>query len=933
MPPILYLIDGHALAYRTYFALTAGMANERLQTSKGEPTAGIYGFANVIMRLLEQEKPEYLAVAFDTGKTFRNDLFPGYKATRAKMPDDLRPQIERIRQLVDAFHLPRLEQEGVEADDILGTIAYQAVEQGFGVKIITGDRDLLQLVNERIVVSLSGAKISEAKNFTAADVKESLGVNPNQVVDYKALVGDTSDNIPGVPGVGQKTAVSLLEQFHSLDEIYAHLAEIPGRAAVKLTEGRESAYMSQKLAQIKTDVEIKLTLEEARTNHINVLAVENLFRELEFRTLIPRLHTVTAPFVKQGLRGQLGLFGSEVKEIGLPSHYSLNVTIIDTLEELDELEILLNSSSRIAFDTETTSTDPLLADLVGISLAVKEGEGFYIPVGHTELTAQLPLQTIIDALSPSLTNPEIEKVGHNLKYDALVLGNYHLKVFPLSFDTMIAQWLIDPSSHDLGLKDMAGAYLNASMTHIEELIGKGKNQITMDQVPVSTAAPYAAADAEVTFRLVPLLEKKMEVRQCVTLFKEIEMPLIPVLMQMEREGISLDRDFLKKFSDEMGIRLMAIEDQVYQAVGQPFNLNSTQQLSKVLFETLGLEPPDRKKKTASGHFSTSAAILEELSGQHPVVDLVLEYRELAKIKSTYLDSLPLQINPRTGRLHTSFNQTGSVTGRLASSDPNLQNIPTRTETGRRVRLGFVSAPGYVLLSVDYSQIELRIVAHMSGDEAMLEAFRAGQDIHAATAAAILNIPLDQVSKDERRNAKAINFGLIYGMSAFGLSRTTNLTLGEAENFVKDYFEHFPGVKKYLDHIRVLASQQGYVETMLGRKRYFPNLLNPINMVIRGREEREAINAPIQGTAADILKMAMIQLQPALSAKELKARILLQVHDELVLEVPINELEETARTVQKIMENAYPLSIPLLTEARTGVNWGSMQVLNDQDRRV
>ncbi|MBA4375525.1 MAG: DNA polymerase I [Anaerolinea sp.] len=928
MPPILYLIDGHALAYRTYFALTSGMANERLMTSKGEPTAGIYGFANVIMRLLEQEKPEYLAVAFDTGKTFRNELFPGYKATRAKMPDDLRPQIERIRQLVDAFHLPRLEQEGVEADDILGTIAYQAVEQGFGVKIITGDRDLLQLVNDRIVVSLSGTKISEAKNYTAADVKASLGVNPDQVVDYKALVGDTSDNIPGVPGVGQKTAVSLLEQFHTLDEIYAHLAEIPGRASVKLAEGKESAYMSQKLAQIKTDVGILLKLDDAKTDHIDVPAVETLFRELEFRTLIPRLHTITAPFVKQATRGQLNLFDSEVKEIGLPSQYTLDVKIIDTAEKLIELENILNSSTRIAFDTETTSTDPLRADLVGISLAVKEGEGFYIPVGHTKLTEQLPLQQVIEALTPALTNSKIEKVGHNIKYDALVLGNYGLTVSPLSFDTMIAEWLIDPSSHNLGLKDMAGSYLNASMTHIEELIGKGKTQISMDQVPVATAAPYAAADAEVTFRLVPLLEKKMADRQCTQIFQDIEMPLVPVLMQMERTGIALDRGFFKKFSDEMGVRLRTIEDQVCLAVGYPFNLNSTQQLSKVLFETLRLEPPDRKKKTASGHFSTAAAVLDELSGQHPVVDLLLEYRELAKLKSTYLDSLPLQINPRTGRVHTSFNQTGSVTGRLASSEPNLQNIPTRTETGRQVRLGFIASPGLVLLSVDYSQIELRIVAHMSGDEAMLDAFRAGQDIHAATAAAILDIPLTEVNKDQRRHAKAINFGLIYGMSAFGLSRSTDLTLGEAENFVKDYFDHFPGVKKYLDNIRVLAARQGFVETMLGRRRYFPNLANPVNIAMRNREEREAINAPIQGTAADILKIAMIRLQPALYASGLNARILLQVHDELVLEAPEKELKQTTKLVQRVMEDAYHLSIPLLTEARSGVNWGSMQVITD-----
>lgn len=926
MPPILYLIDGHALAYRTYYAITAGMS-DRMQNRNGEPTAGVFGFANVMMRLLEQEKPEYLAVAFDTGKTFRNELYPEYKATRAKMPDDLRSQIDRIRQLVDAFHFPRLEKEGVEADDVLGTIAYQAVEQGLGVKIITGDRDLLQLVNDRILVSLPGSKLSDSRNYTASDVKEYLGVDPDQVVDYKALVGDTSDNIPGIPGVGPKTAVSLLEKYHTLDEIYQHIGEIPGKVGEKLTNGKDSAYMSRDLAQIKTDVGIRLVLDDARTDHINVPAVEGLFRELNFRTLIPRLRTISAPLITQ-TTPQLSLFGEEIKEIGLPSTYTLDVRIIDTQQKLADLRRDLESSKLIALDTETTSLDPMRAELVGISLAVKEGEGYYIPIGHKGGAPQLPVMSVIDALTPALTNPIIAKVGHNIKYDAMVIENYGLKIFPISFDTMIAGWLIDPASHNLGLKDMADSLLGISMTHIEELIGRGKNQICMDQVAISSAAPYAAADAEVTLRLVPVLKKKMEDHRCTGIFDTIETPLIPVLIDMERVGITLDADFFKKFGDEIGLRLHEIEDEVYKTVGYSFNLNSTQQLSKVLFETLKLEPPDRNKKTASGHYSTSAAVLDELTGQHAVVDKLLEYRELAKLKSTYLDALPLQINPRTRRVHTSFNQTGSVTGRLASQDPNLQNIPTRTETGRKVRLGFIAAPGQVLLSVDYSQIELRIVAHMAQDEAMLQAFREGQDIHAATAAAIYDVPLAEVTKEQRRHAKAINFGLIYGMSAFGLSRSTDLTLAEAENFVKDYFLHFPGVKKYLDNIRVLAARQGYVETMLGRRRYFPNLAKPVNVAMRNREEREAINAPIQGTAADIMKIAMIQLSSALSESKLNAKILLQVHDELVLEVPKEELNAAVQLVRKIMGNAYKLDIPLLTEARSGVNWGNMQVIND-----
>ena len=925
MPPILYLIDGHALAYRTYYAITAGMS-DRMQTRTGEPTAGIYGFANVLIRLLEQEKPEYLAVAFDTGKTFRNELYPEYKATRAKMPDDLRPQIERIRQMIDAFHFPRLEKEGVEADDVLGSIARQAVQQGFGVKIITGDRDLLQLVDDRITVSLPGAKLSDSNNYSAAEVREHLGVDPAQVVDYKALVGDTSDNIPGVPGVGPKTAVSLLEKYHTLDGVYEHLDEISGKLREKLEAGKDSAYMSRDLARIRTDVGVKLVLEEARTDHIDIPAVESFFRELEFRTLIPRLRTVVSP-LKHQETPQLSLFGEEMKEISLSSSYALDVKLIDTEEKLQQLVKDLSKTKLIAFDTETTSIDPLRADLVGISLAVREGEGFYIPIGHKGEGKQLPVEKVINALTPVMTDNAIRKVGHNIKYDALVLGNYGLTVSPLSFDTMIAEWLVDPASRNLGLKDMADSLLGISMTHIEELIGRGKSQINMAAVPIASAAPYAAADAEVTLRLVPIIEKRMEERNCTKIFEEIEMPLVPVLIRMEREGITIDTDFFKKFSGEIGERLLEIEAEVHDYVGHSFNLNSTQQLANVLFKDLKLEPPDRGKKTASGHYSTSAAVLDELKGKHPVVDLLLEYRELAKLKSTYLDALPLQVNPRTGKVHTSFNQTGSVTGRLASSEPNLQNIPTRTELGRQVRLGFVASEGHTLLSVDYSQIELRIVAHMAGDRAMLDAFREGQDIHATTAAAIYNIPLKDVNKEQRRHAKAINFGLIYGMSAFGLSRSTDFTLGEAENFVKDYFEHFPGVKKYLDNIRSLAARQGYVETMLGRRRYFPNLANPVNMMMRNREEREAINAPIQGTAADIMKIAMIKVDEALRANKLGARLILQVHDELVLEVPVDELDFTVKLVRQVMEGAYKLDIPLLTEARSGINWGSMQVID------
>lgn len=925
MPPVLYLIDGHALAYRTYYALSAA-GSDRFRTESGEPTAGVYGFASVLLRILEKEQPEYLAVAFDTGKTFRDEIYPDYKATRAKMPDDLRPQIKRIRELVDAFGFPRLEKEGFEADDVLGSVARKAVEQGFGVKIITGDRDLLQLVDERIIINLSGSKLSEAKDYTSEDVIKYLGIHPEQVIDYKALAGDHSDNIPGVAGVGIKTATSLLQKYASLDEIYAHIDELPTRVRNRLIAGRESAYLSYKLATIRTDVQLALDLEKARTDHIDLAAVEGLFRQLEFRSLMRRLRMLTQTLQSSPTGKQPSLFEQEINRIGMLPNYQPAVHTINTPEALQSLREKINIAPQLAFDTETTSTNPLSAKLVGISLSIQEDEGYYIPVGHRTGEAQLSTDLVLDTLRPSLTDPKKGKIGHNLKYDGLVLSHHGLTPNPYTFDTMIAGWLVNPASRNLGLKDMADEYLNVRMTHIEELIGKGKSQKSMADVPVEEAAAYAAADAEVTLRLKPILQARLDKVNAAKLFKEIEMPLIPVLADMELAGIGIDIAFLEHMSGTLSQQIEEIAQKVFNAVGFSFNLNSTQQLSKALFETLRLRPPDRRRRTASGHFSTSASVLEGIRRQHPVVSWVLEYRELSKLKSTYVDALPQQINPETGRIHTSFNQTGSVTGRLASSNPNLQNIPTRTDIGRQVRYSFIASPGTVLLAVDYSQIELRIVAHMAKDEAMLAAFQAGKDIHAATAAAIYGVSIEQISKEQRRHAKAINFGLIYGMSPFGLTRTTDLTLAEAEDFVNAYFQEFPGVKKYLDEIRQLASRQGYVETLLGRRRYFPNLRTQSNTNIRNREEREAINAPIQGTAADIIKLAMIRLPLALKKAGIKARLLLQVHDELVLECPQSEISHTAQIVQEIMQNAYPLSIPLLTEARIGENWGSLSVL-------
>jgi DNA polymerase I len=937
MPSTLYLIDGHALAYRMYFALTAGGSSTRWQTSTGEPTAGTYGFARELLRIIEQEKPDYIAVAFDTGKTFRDKIFPAYKGTRAKMPDDLSPQIGRIRQLVDAFNIPRLEMEGYEADDVLGSIARIVAEQGLGVKIITGDRDLLQLVNERTTVYLAG---DDQNYITDEDVIKKLGVRPAQVVDYKALVGDKSDNIPGVAGIGEKTAISLIEKFQTLDNIYQNIDQIENRWKSKLEQNKENAFMSRELAQIKTDLNIKLDLEHAKTQAWDIPTLEAFFKELEFRSLLKTLDRIagkdtsaaassnaSAP-LKAGQ--QISMFANESPAVYSPvptNNLNIDVKIIDTNEKLADLVKKLNKAKVISFDTETTSTQEMTAEIVGISLAIQEGEGYYIPVGHQAGT-NLPLEQVISALKGPMTNPKIGKLAHNAKYDYIILARQGLQVSPLTFDTMLAEFILNPASHNLGLKNLAFVKLGEEMTHIEDLIGKGKKQITMDEVAIESVAPYAVADAEIPLRLMALQIDELKPVNGEKLLYEIDLPLTPVLADMEMTGIPLDLPFFEETSKRLEKRMAEIEKQVFESVGKPFNLNSTQQLSDILFTRLGLEPPDRGNKTASGHFSTSAGVLDLLRGKHPVVDMVLEHRELSKLKSTYVDALQAALNSETGCVHTSYSQIGAVTGRLSSSDPNLQNIPIRTEEGRRLRHGFVASKGNVLLSVDYSQIELRLVAHMAQDENMLAAFRAGEDIHATTAAAIYGVSPDKVTKAMRRHAKAINFGLIYGMSVFGLTRTTELTLAEAETFVKAYFQKFPGIKKYLDGIRKQAAQQGYVETLLGRRRYFPALQSKANVQVKNREEREAINAPVQGTAADIMKIAMLNIPPALKEAGLKAKMLLQVHDELVFECPKNELKETARVVQEIMENAYPLSIPLLTEARYGSNWGETKSISE-----
>jgi DNA polymerase-1 len=917
MTPKIYLVDGHALAYRAYFALTgAGTQTNRWVTSQGEPTAGTYGFTSILLSLLEKDKPEYLAVAFDTGRTFRDDLYSEYKATRAKMPEDLRPQIDRIREVVRAFRIPVLEAEGFEADDVLGTIARQAEKEGTPVLILSGDRDLLQLVDDRVSVRLPGRSLSESSDYDPGRFEREWGFPPLKLIDYKALVGDKSDNIPGVPGVGEKTATELLQKFGSLDSIYQNLESVPTRYRSKLEAGRENALLSRTLATIRTDVPIRLSMEDCRVGRYAREEVAALFQTLEFRTLLGRLPAPPAAGI------QLGMFGAAKPE-AQPGRWQM----VDDEGKLSDLLEKVSRAPLLSIDTETTSTDPMRAELVGISLAVAEGEGYYLPLRH-EGGPNLDFGLVRSRLEKPLADGKLPKAGHNIKYDLNVLERAGLRLSAPAFDTMIAEWLCNPASRSLGLKDLGFVRLGAEMTPIEALIGKGAKQITMDRVPAAQAAPYAAADADITLRLVDPLRKELEERSQKKLFEEMEMPLIPVLAAMEREGVRLDLPYLARLGEDFETELRKLEADVHSLIGRPFNLNSTQQLADVLFGQLALQPPDRSRKTASGKYSTAADVLDSLSGQHPVVEMIRRHRELSKLLSTYVVALRDEVNPSTGRVHTSFNQTGTVTGRLSSSDPNLQNIPMRTEEGRRIRRAFIGSPGRRLLSIDYSQIELRLAAHMAGDPGMTEAFRREEDIHAATAAAVYGVPLAEVTPAMRRHAKAVNFGLLYGQTAFGLTRATDLTLSEAEAFIRTYFERFAGIRDFVENTKRLAARNGYVETMLGRRRYFPELspTAQLNTNARNRAEREAINAPVQGSAADIMKIAMIRLPGTLAEAGLDARMTLQVHDELVFDCPAEQIVPAARIVHQIMEGVLTLSVPLVADAKQGWNWEEMQPL-------
>ena len=920
----LVLIDGHALAYRMYFALPL----QAFTTKQGEPTNATYGFTRTLLELiLADQPPQYLAVSFDVGKTFRDAIFTAYKGTREKMPDELRQQIERIKEVVAALNIPILELEGYEADDVLGTIAQQAKPHNVPVHIITGDRDLLQLVDENTQVELPTRGGKPPEVYDLPGVMNKMGVRPDQIVDMKALMGDSSDNIPGVKGVGAKTAVKLLAQYDTLDAIYAHITDIKGAMGKKLADGQENAYLSQKLAQIVTDAPIKLDLESCVTQDFDAQPVLEMFRELEFRSLTNML------VEKTGIEGEIGAAS--------PGQPPTETIIIQTESQLNKLVEELGTAPLISFDVETTGLDKMTAELVGICLAVAPPTAYYIPVGHLTQAAQadsgqmalfageptlaegqLPLTQVLGALRAPLTNPNIAKVAHNAKYDYMILERYGLSVAPIAFDTMIAEWLTDPATKHKGLKDLTLHRLGVKMTHIEALIGKGKAQKSFAEVPIEEAAPYGAADADLTLRLVEPLQAEIAEKGLEKVL-DLEIPLIPVLSAMEKAGVGVDADFFRQMAQDLAARLRQLEGQIHEIAGGAFNINSTQQLSDVLFKKLGL-PHEGLKRTKSGHFSTAANVLEGLrpADTTGIIAAISEYRELGKLKSTYVDALPTMINPHTGRIHTSFNQTGAITGRIASNNPNLQNIPIRSEVGRQIRRGFVARPGWVFLAADYSQVELRVLAHISQDAALLEAFRQDQDIHRTTAAAVFSIPVAEVTYNQRRFAKAVNFGLIYGMGAFRLARDSDLTLSEAEKYIKEYFARFPGIQRYLDETKKKAKTDGYVETLFGRRRYFPIFKaqgGGRNKQFELRAEREAVNHPIQGTAADIIKIAMLRLHDALTANY-RAQMILQVHDELLLEAPEDELDAVKPLMINIMSNAFKLDVPLKVDASVGHNW-------------
>ena len=919
----LILIDGSSYLYRAFHAYPGTMSNGDI------PTNAVYGVVNMLRSMMRQFASERIAVVFDAkGKTFRDEMYPEYKANRPPMPDDLRCQIEPLHNVIRAMGLPLICVPGVEADDVIGTLAYQASQAGMPVLISTGDKDMAQLVDDNVTLINTMTNVVMDRE----GVIEKFGIPPELIIDYLALMGDKVDNIPGVPGVGDKTATALLQGIGSLEKLYDNLDDIAPLGfrgsktmAKKLVDNKEEAFLSYELATIKLDVELEETPDSLLKAEPNTDELIKLYGQLVFKSWLNELLEggtgVIVADEKSGAASGAGASAtaSEIDTSAVTIDRSQYETILDQQAFNTWLD-KLKAADVFAFDTETDSLDYMVANLVGVSFATEEGVAAYVPVAHDYLDApeQLDRDWVLEQLKPILEDDAQAKVGQNLKYDASVLARYGIEMKGIKHDTMLASYVYNSVGGKHDMDSLALRFLQHSCISFEQIAGKGKKQLTFNQIELEQASPYAAEDADVTLRLHNRLLANIEQDEKLkTIYEEVEVPLVPVLSRIERTGVLIDDMKLAAQSQEIALRLDELEQQAFEIAEQEFNMNSPKQLQAILFEKMGLPVV---KKTPSGTPSTNEEVLQELALDYPLPKLILEYRGLAKLKSTYTDKLPKMINPETGRVHTSYHQAVTATGRLSSTDPNLQNIPIRNDEGRRIRQAFIAPHGYKIMAVDYSQIELRIMAHLSGDEALLDAFQQGKDIHAATAAEIIGVDIEQVSAEQRRRAKAVNFGLIYGMSAFGLAKQLGIPRGEAQQYMDTYFERYPGVMQYMEDTRSAAAEQGYVETIFGRRLHLPEIKSR-NGMRRKAAERAAINAPMQGTAADIIKKAMLLVDEWIESQgQGRVKLLMQVHDELVFEVQESALAEIESKVQELMESAAQLDVPLIAEAGHGDNW-------------
>ncbi|MGV3581472.1 MAG: DNA polymerase I [Methylophilus sp.] len=919
----LLLVDGSSYLYRAFHAMPD------LRNRNNEPTGAIQGVLNMLRRLHKDYPADYSACVFDAkGKTFRDDIYPEYKANRASMPDDLRPQIEPLHEAIKAMGWPLIIEEGVEADDVIGALAKQAEREGVKVIISTGDKDITQLVNEHVTVvnTMRDAFRKTDDILDIAGVENKFGIPPSLIIDYLILIGDTSDNVPGVEKVGPKTAVKWLKEYGSLDNIVANADNITGKVGENLRKALPWLPTARELITIRCDVGIQEKLSDLAPQPIDKAKLTALFDRFEFKSWKRELENmpengatptgITKPPVSEATKQQAAQATTDLFAASVNTER--NYSTILTEADLDTWLNKLNQAELVCFDTETTSLDPMTAKLVGMSFSVKSGEAAYLPLTHDyfDAPAQLPFSETLAKIKPILENADIKKVGQNLKYDKHVLANHGIALNGIAHDTLLQSYVLE-SHRSHGMDDLAMRHLGLQTISFEEVAGKGAKQVSFNQVTVETASEYAAEDADITLQLhenlYPQVEKDSKLD---FIYSQIEMPSMEILYTIERNGVLIDANMLNSQSNEIGMKLIALENKAYELAGQPFNLGSPKQLQEILFGKLGIKPT---KKTPSGAPSTDEDVLQELALDYPLPKVLLEYRGLAKLKSTYTDKLPKMINPKTGRVHTSYNQAVAITGRLASSDPNLQNIPVRTAEGRRIREAFIAPQGAHIVSADYSQIELRIMAHLSQDAGMLQAFANNEDIHRATAAEVFGVDKEAVDSEQRRYAKVINFGLIYGMSAFGLAQNLNIERSAAASYIERYFARYPGVKQYMQDTRELAKAKGYVETYFGRRLWVPEINSP-NVQRRNGAERAAINAPMQGTAADLIKLAMIAVQGWLVSERLQSKLIMQVHDELVLEVPDNELDLVKSKLPELMQNVAKFDVPLLAEVGVGSNW-------------